>query len=64
MLVPLHTVSCVFAGGCHGFLKGKGYFGATVTLRYSLRKITPILYRENSTEMPPNNQGCLWGPSV
>lgn len=62
MLVPLHTVSCVFAGGCHGSFKGQGCFGATVTLGLPLRKITPVLYKENSTERPPNNQGVCWAP--
>lgn len=63
MLVALRTVSCVSAGGCHSYFKGQGYFGTTVTLGHSLRKITPVLYKENSTERPPV-LGVLWGSSV
>lgn len=59
MLVALCTVSCVSAGGCHGYFKGQGYFGTTVILGHSLRKITPVLYKENSTERPPCTGGSV-----
>lgn len=46
------------------FLQNKGCFGATVALGHFLRKLTPVILKENSKEMPPKHSGMFVGPSA